>query len=391
MAKYRITHACGHDERHDLTGNSRSREWRAEQLAKESCAECQEELRNLANQRNAEANAAAGLPGLNGSEKQVAWAETIRHAILERITAAQSSPDSPFDACSRLHHALNEDPAATAPVLAELRRQDRAAWWIDNRHKDLFDLLSATAESLARHPVAANPGADAGLLEAAALAEATVRPTTEQTPSVAEIRVDQDRIEVIFPEKREDFRQLIRFELGYTWSTAATAWTRTIGPRQAPLADRVVEVAHRLLSAGFPVRLFDPALRDRAIAGDYQPERRQWISVLTQGDHRGQLFITWPKDADSDRLYRLARALPGAHWVNPGMAVPASRYDALLDFAEAQGFALTDAARVALDAARLAHDRALIATPAVVTHDTPDAPGSRPAATGAIDPALLDD
>lgn len=38
MAWYTITHRCGHNERHQLTGNSRTREWRAGKLAEELCS-----------------------------------------------------------------------------------------------------------------------------------------------------------------------------------------------------------------------------------------------------------------------------------------------------------------------------------------------------------------
>ena len=54
------------------------------------CPVCQDKHRAADNAASAAANEAAGLPALSGSDKQVAWAETIRKATLERLDALQS-------------------------------------------------------------------------------------------------------------------------------------------------------------------------------------------------------------------------------------------------------------------------------------------------------------
>lgn len=84
MAKYQITHACGHVVEHQIFGsNSKGqRDNKREWLAGQVCTECykaeQAAKHAESNAQSAAANKAANLPELSGSVKQVAWAESIR-------------------------------------------------------------------------------------------------------------------------------------------------------------------------------------------------------------------------------------------------------------------------------------------------------------------------
>lgn len=96
MAHYDITHTCGHDERIELFGKTSERERRIEWLQERPCTECwkKERAAEAEARRNKEAamiveklgNDAADAVNalsnatctLEGSAKQVAWAEDIR-------------------------------------------------------------------------------------------------------------------------------------------------------------------------------------------------------------------------------------------------------------------------------------------------------------------------
>lgn len=349
------------------------------------CDACHAKQRGAENAAAAEANTAAGLPTLTGSEKQVAWAETIRARLIPAVEAEITTAAAEDESC---------EPDKLALIVAETRRrlrgQTSAHWWIDRRDLRARDLLEQIAEAAIdaydRGQIAGAPNAPDPEIVAEAEAEATIRPECEQTTTVAEIRAVGDTISIHFPEKREDFRQLVRFGLGYTWS--GSAWARKIRTKAAPIDDRIAEAGHRLLAAGFPIRIQDAELRQRAIEGAYQPERKRWIMRLTTGPNAGKLYITWPREDD---LYRAAKRLPGARYDKPGIAVPVTSYDAIEDFADAHGFAISDGARAALDQARRAHDDALIVTPAPVHKPEPAPDDSMPPATGEIDPSLRDD
>lgn len=96
MAHYDITHTCGHDERIELFGKTSERERRIEWLQERPCTECWKKERaaeaearknkeaamiveklgnDAADAVNALSNASCTL---EGSAKQVAWAEDIR-------------------------------------------------------------------------------------------------------------------------------------------------------------------------------------------------------------------------------------------------------------------------------------------------------------------------
>ena len=138
MAKYHVAHSCGHATEHNLFGPYEGRRRRIEELTGNPCPDCREAKRNEA---NATANAAAakaaqeaGLPELLGSEKQVTWAESLRMKVIAEAEAAIARTAT-----------TPERKAQVAPLLAGLKAQDKAAWWIDRRSKSGIELLKEMA------------------------------------------------------------------------------------------------------------------------------------------------------------------------------------------------------------------------------------------------------
>ena len=86
MAKYTVTHTCGHQQTHELFGDNKSRDRKLSYEAGCVCDACyREQQAPKVAQERAQALAAAqeqaatmSLPTLTGSEKQIAWAESIR-------------------------------------------------------------------------------------------------------------------------------------------------------------------------------------------------------------------------------------------------------------------------------------------------------------------------
>lgn len=130
--EYRIAHVCGHEQAHYLSGFASQMERKAAWLRTTQCKSC-----FVAEKRTKEADATAGasvsvahldLPPLSGSDRQIAWAATIRAKRLAAIVATAPSDD-------RI-----DRPACC--VIGD------AKWWID--HRDLSDRdLLAKAESVA--------------------------------------------------------------------------------------------------------------------------------------------------------------------------------------------------------------------------------------------------
>lgn len=84
MAKYQVEHSCGCVKTYQLYGPTKERESRIAWLETQKCPDCKRERENAENSKKAEA---AGRPELTGSEKQVAWANTIRENAVESITS----------------------------------------------------------------------------------------------------------------------------------------------------------------------------------------------------------------------------------------------------------------------------------------------------------------
>ena len=144
----RITHACGHEQAHYLTGFASQQERKARWLQTTKCRTC-----FVADKRSEQAGAAArsdaaiahlALPQLAGSERQVAWATTIRAGRLAALIAAP---------------ATNGDDQALVAVTD-------AKWWIDNRDLTDTDLLAKAR----RHADPAGSAVDGGAIKGIAQA-----------------------------------------------------------------------------------------------------------------------------------------------------------------------------------------------------------------------------
>ena len=88
MAKYQITHCCGHTRTVNLYGKTSDRNRTIEWLESQPCPDCKREEENAEAAKKAEA---AGRPTLTGSEKQIAWANTLREEVISEISAERGT------------------------------------------------------------------------------------------------------------------------------------------------------------------------------------------------------------------------------------------------------------------------------------------------------------
>ena len=147
MAWNTITYACGHTTREQLYGPMAQRERTIERALDKLCPECYaakiEAERAAESAAAAEAAKNAGLPALTGSEKQIAWAESIRAKQVEILL--------------KLDHALANAPATANADAVRISREIIAATiartaakdWIDGRDKPLGRVwLSAQVKAM---------------------------------------------------------------------------------------------------------------------------------------------------------------------------------------------------------------------------------------------------
>ncbi|WP_217230768.1 hypothetical protein [Streptomyces anulatus] len=156
MGQYGITHACGHHETVQLCGKSSQREARARWLEHSDCGSCWKSRRDRQRaedaERDAAANRTAGLPELQGSPRQITWAETIRASMLHGLTLAREHLTQAAQAAdgeeqlSRLEQHLQYTDSAHMAVAAVTS----AKWLIDHRDLPARHLIQKAAQGTLR-------------------------------------------------------------------------------------------------------------------------------------------------------------------------------------------------------------------------------------------------
>lgn len=270
------------------------------------------------------------LPELQGSEKQVAWAEKIRIEML-----------SFFERYAQERYVQKRQETIDL-FLASVRKENRAKWWIDNRFDFLpvsdfvvfmEKYLTEVSPKLQSEKEKEDPNA------VDAKTEATVYPENAISAVAAEIRIQNNRIVAIF-EKNEAFREVVK-ALNFSWN--GSVWERELNELTGAAHDRAAELGNKLLNAGIPVMIMDEAIRDAAIQGKYEPECNRWVLVAKE---KGKLRIKWWEK--NDRLYQVARKLPGSKW-DKGVVISVSHYKEIEEFANLYSFKFTQKAQEAIE------------------------------------------
>ncbi|WP_348658937.1 hypothetical protein [Heyndrickxia faecalis] len=82
MAWHEGVYACGHPGRVQIYGPVKDRDWKAKREFAKLCPECWKKKADEENKKAVEAAKELGLPELKGTEKQVAWANSIRLEVI---------------------------------------------------------------------------------------------------------------------------------------------------------------------------------------------------------------------------------------------------------------------------------------------------------------------
>ncbi len=353
MPKYTVTFACGHTDVVKLTGPKRTREWMLKNKESELCPDC---YKAQIEAKREEERAAAlteaedqDLPALVGTEKQVAWAATIRQKFVALLDEGlQTTPLRP-----------EIDKVLTQQAIESLYYETDAHWWIENgRIQTTREALTMLARRYGKLSKLQEAAGTATTIEDAKI-EATVRPEVPITETIALIAVKDDVVEIEFPERNDTFREVVKGRM-FRWSVKS--WTRTCNQFTGPATDRAAEIGNLLLKAGIIIRIYDEAIRQKAIAGEYEPEYTRWISKRTGGTYVGWFAIHWERD--NQTIYNAARAIAGSKWSSPSVVAPSSRFEAVLDLADEYGFKLSPGAETLIESARRAKEATLVVKPA---------------------------
>lgn len=126
--KYDVTMSCGHKVEVQLFGKGEERERKIKWLEEYGlCTKCKEE-------QEKEKAKNKGLPELEGTEKQIKWAMTIRNKILDGLENMDKSNYTP--------KAIKEYNLFTE----WLKNKKEAKFWIDHENPFLRELIKEYKE-----------------------------------------------------------------------------------------------------------------------------------------------------------------------------------------------------------------------------------------------------
>lgn len=359
MAWFEGTYSCGHEGRTQIYGPVKNRQWIADNRFSNMCPDCWEKhLIEERKRKNEEAKKEAEkmeLPKLTGSEKQVAWANTIRLEIIKNV---EKDLEKHSDIIIFKKEKSNKKLDMINDALNYLlKNRTKASWFIKNRYKYLDTLLEEAYDEMPTEEEIIEQK-----LEEEIKAEAIVQPEKKIHNKVAEINVSNKKVSVYYP-KNDDFYKVIKTELGYSWS--GSQWEKKINYLTGEAEDRAAELGNKLLNSGFSIMILDEEIRQKAINADYQPEHHRWIDKRTSGKFKNWFCIIWPYEDD---MYNQARSLPESKWSKPNVIVKGEYYIEIQEFAEKYGFKLTPGAKKLIktekEKARIIEEKSMKVNPA---------------------------
>lgn len=358
MAYYDVKHCCGHTECVQLYGPTKNREWRIHQMEQELCSECWAAELARRNAENAKKAREMELPPLQGTEKQVAWAETLRMEFIAEYERDYANRPMRVDA--GLENCSYDEYAEA------MLKEPRASWWID--HKDSwwrYDMIHNVVEA-ARKKHVTNP------LQKAALEEMMMKPedAEQAQDDIVTLQSADNYVTVKCEARNEAFSKAVK-ALGYRWDPAKLCWRFSISATTGSAAERMTELGSKLLAAGFTIIVSDEVVRQKIVAGDYEPVYLRWLTKASDDD----LLLRW--EDGKYKLQEAAKALPGAKWDCEwqGIIVPIKSYKAVLDFVQAYDFRIAPDAEKLIEQRREAERQALRVKPTVKHAEKPKSNG----------------
>jgi hypothetical protein len=340
MAWYYGTYSCGHEGRVNIIGPVKDRQWKADKEFSKMCPECWqkhvEKERERQNEEAAEKAKEMELPELEGSERQVAWANTLRQKLIDRFSKL-AEDKAEVNTLNKLYE-LN----VTAEDILKIRDYiitniTSARYYIDNRDEYIAYIIEREKKEALKTEEQIIAEELEKMREEEIKKESTVYPEKRVTDVPVEIKTTNNTIKVYF-EKNEDFRQIVK-ELGYRWNKPC--WERELRATNGTIEDRVAELGNKLLNAGFPVMILDKKAREKAISGNFEQEHTRWVDARMDDEYKGWLSIEW--QGYNNDLYKTARKLPGSRW-NKGVLVKVEYYKEIEDFAELYDFRFSEGA-----------------------------------------------
>lgn len=334
MAWYYGKFSCGHEGRVNIIGPVKDRQWKANNKFSGMCPECYKEYlekqREEANKKALEQSKEMELPQLIGTEKQIAWATTLRVQFIEKITRIADEREKDYSVYHEGKHSKKAKRyIETLDYIIET--ETSAKFFIDNRNRYAEDIIDQYKEQYKNEFKKTIDDVQKEEIEK----ECTVKPIEVKHCGIVKIDFNsKDKKITAEYEKNDDFRSIVK-SLSLKWNNG---WYRNINELTGSYIDRMAELGNKLLQAGFIVSIMDREAKEKAISGTYEEECDRWIKYNADNN---KLEIKWY--VKNDNLYNSSRKLTGSKWDSDKKAtvVGIEHFEEVEEFAEMYNFKYT--------------------------------------------------
>lgn len=302
MAWYYGTYACGHQGRVNVIGKISERQWKIDRHFEGVCEECKKKEREENGKKAAETSKEYDFPDLQGTDKQIAWANTMRLDF---------------------YNLCNKNKVFIDDIIIH---ETGAKFWIDNRYNLNLDFPQIYSQAAKKRKI-----------EKEVISADSVKPENVKHDGVVEIANIGNKI-VLRYEKDQDFIDTVKSKK-YQWNSWEKYWYRNLTETTGTFSDRAAEIGNLLLKNGFAICIHDTEIMKKAIDGTFEEEYARWIYSTR---NTSLLAIDW--GCKNDELYRKSKQI-GAQWDGSFMRIDVFHYKKVEKFAKENGFKFTAAAK----------------------------------------------
>jgi len=342
MAWYYGTFSCGCEGRVNIIGPVKNRQWIADKKFENLCEECYKKafLEKLEKEKKEATEKAKEmeLPELQGTEKQVPWANTIRQKFIEKIENKYIYFDKEDD-----YFRISEivlDTRYISRTAKEFDSKKFLNWILENKvtakfYIDNREFYSSTMSKIFKeflNDIVENKIEKE--FEKEIETELTAYPENSESLEPVILTMRKNKITAKY-SKDDKFKEIIKSK-DFCWDWSNYTWELIINSKNGTIEDRIIEAGNKLLNAGFPVKFDSIELKNKAIKGEYKEEITKWIVLL----ENGRLGI-WFKFRN-DTLYKTAKTIKSSKWESPYISVKIEHFEEVLDYAELNGFTVKE-------------------------------------------------
>lgn len=334
MAWYYGTFSCGCEGRVNIIGPSKDRDWKKQRAFSKECDKCYreklEKARELDNKRALELAKEMELPKLEGTEKQVAWANTIRQSLIDKVASFIGKGDlGSFD--NEAKQRIKDINNMSVVLDYVIDKKVSAEFWINNRESIKWDNIEFIFKDYIKDALPTDEEVQKKITQQDIELESIISPKEVIKPGVVEINLVDNTVELVY-QKDNDFIECVR-SLGYRWKGK---WRKNITELTGSYKDRMAEIGNLLLNEGFSIRIYNSEIRRKAISGQFEREQERWIIFNIEED---KLWIKW--EYGNNKLYNTVKKLPGSKYKDGKMLIDIANYEVIKEFAELYNFKFT--------------------------------------------------